>query len=179
MKIFKMIVRSLNSSKSQAYSLKMSFQFNMHSSGKIKPGSKWKWVLLFVGFPLLELWLILKLGSVMGWGVTLWLILMTGVIGGSLAHRQGFAIIQRIQMEMGQGRMPAGALLDGLFILVAGLVLITPGMITDLIGFCLLIPQIRRMVGARARRWLAQRFQMPQPTARPQDDLNNDDVIDV
>jgi UPF0716 protein FxsA len=88
----------------------MFFQFNMQSGRPIKPGGKWKWVLLFVGFPLLELWLILKLGAVMGWGATIWLILMTGFIGGTLAHRQGFATIQKIQEDMAQGRMPAGAL---------------------------------------------------------------------
>ena len=115
----------------------------------------------------------------MGWGATLWLILMTGVIGGTLAHRQGFATIQKIQMDMGQGRMPAGALLDGLLILVAGLVLITPGMITDMIGFCLLIPSLRRLLTHRATKWLSLRFKMPQPTARPQTELNDDDVIDV
>ncbi len=157
----------------------MFFQFNMQSGRPIKPGGKWKWVLLFVGFPLLELWLILKLGAVMGWGATIWLILMTGVIGGTLAHRQGFATIQKIQMDMAQGRMPAGALLHGLLILVAGLVLITPGIITDLIGFSLLIPPLRRLMSGRATRWISQRFKMPQPQARPQTGLNDDDVIDV
>ena len=157
----------------------MYFQFNMHSGRPIKPGGKWKWVLLFVGFPLLELWLILKLGSVMGWGATIWLILMTGIIGGTLAHRQGFATIQKIQMDMAQGRMPAGALLDGLLILVAGLVLITPGIITDLIGFSLLVPPLRRLMSGRATRWIGKRFKMPQPHVRPQTGLNDDDVIDV
>ena len=109
----------------------MLFQFNMQSGRPIRPGAKWKWLLLFVGFPLLELWLILKLSAVMGWGATIWLILMTGFMGGTLAHRQGFTTLQKIQRDMAQGRMPAGALLDGLLILVAGLLLITPGIITD------------------------------------------------
>ena len=157
----------------------MLFQFNMQSGRPIKPGAKWKWLLLFVGFPLLELWLILKLSAVMGWGATIWLILMTGFMGGTLAHRQGFTTLQKIQLDMAQGRMPAGALLDGLLILVAGLLLITPGIITDLVGFSLLIPPLRRLISGRAAGWVSQRFKMPQPHVKPQTGLDDEDVIDV
>ena len=116
----------------------------------------------------------------MGWGATIWLILMTGVIGGTLAHRQGFATIQKIQSDMAQGRMPAGALLDGLLILVAGLVLITPGIITDCIGFSLLIPPVRQLISRRATGLISKKFTPPVGGVRPQrENLNDDDVIDV
>ena len=162
----------------------MFVQFNWNSQRRTKPGGLWKWILLFVGFPLLELWLILKLGAVMGWGVTLWLILMTGVIGGTLAHRQGFATIQKIQQELSQGRMPAGTLFEGLLILVAGLVLITPGILTDSIGFCLLIPPIRKLICHRLVKKVGSKFQAPSGVppasgARPAQNLDGDDVIDV
>jgi len=146
----------------------------------MKRGSGWKWVLLFVGFPLLELWLILKLSAAMGWIMTLWLILMTGVIGGSLAYRQGFATIHKIQTEMGQGRMPAQVLFEGLLILIAGLVLVTPGIITDMMGFSLLIPPVRRFLGTRLQRLLKHKFGVSNASRpHPSQGMDDDDVIDV
>ena len=118
----------------------------------------------------------------MGWGVTLWLILMTGVIGGTLAHRQGFATIQKIQHEFSQGRMPAGALFEGLLILVAELVLITPGIVTDMLGFSLLIPPLRRVISRKLTKSIGSKFKgpsMPSEGARPAQNLDGDDVIDV
>jgi len=184
MKVFLVLAASLRSGGGRSCCLSMFVQFNWNSQRRVKPGGLWKWLLLFVGFPLLELWLILKLGAVMGWGVTLWLILMTGVIGGTLAHRQGFATIQKIQIELSQGRMPAGALFEGLLILVAGLVLITPGILTDSIGFCLLIPPVRTLICRRLIKSVGSKFQgapgsAPSTGARPAQNLDGDDVIDV
>jgi len=184
MKVFLALMAALRSGEGRSCCLSMFVQFNWNSQRRAKPGGLWKWILLFVGFPLLELWLILKLGAVMGWGVTLWLILMTGVIGGTLGHRQGFATIQKIQQELGQGRMPAGTLFEGLLILVAGLVLITPGILTDSIGFCLLIPPIRKLICHRLVKKVGSKFQVPPGAppasgARPAQNLDGDDVIDV
>jgi UPF0716 protein FxsA len=66
-----------------------------------------------------------------------------------------------------------------LLILVAGLLLITPGIITDLVGFSLLIPPLRRLISGRAAGWVSQRFKMPQPHVKPQTGLDDEDVIDV
>ena len=184
MKVFLALMAALRSGEVRSCCSSMFVQFNWNSQRRVKPGGLWKWILLFVGFPLLELWLILKLGAVMGWGVTLWLILMTGVIGGTLAHRQGFATIQKIQQELSLGRMPAGTLFEGLLILVAGLVLITPGMLTDSIGFCLLIPPVRKLICRRLVKKVGSKFQTPPGAppaagARPAQNLDGDDVIDV
>lgn len=184
MKVFLVLSSTLRSGGGRSCCLSMFVRFNWSSQRRVKPGGLWKWILLFVGFPLLELWLILKLGAVMGWGVTLWLILMTGVIGGTLAHRQGFATIQKIQAELSQGRMPARTLLEGLLILVAGLVLITPGILTDSIGFCLLIPPVRQLICRRLVQSIGRKFQgasgaSSASSARPAQHLDGDDVIDV
>ncbi|RMH15230.1 MAG: FxsA family protein [Acidobacteria bacterium] len=111
-------------------------------------------LLLFTLLPLAELWLLLEIGRVVGPLATVVLVLSTGLLGALLARRQGLGILARLRAETAAGRMPAAALLDGLLILVAGAVLITPGLITDLIGFALLLPAGRRAV----RRLLARRL---------------------
>jgi UPF0716 protein FxsA len=152
---------------------------NIGLSGYAKFRGRWKWLVLFVGFPLLEVWLIMKLKTSMGWPLTLWLILMTGVIGGSLAHRQGFTTIQKMQFEMAHGRMPAATLVDGLFIFAAGLLLITPGMITDAIGFCLLIPTLRAFFRKRLVAQFKRQFRASNVMSGTQSFSESDDVIDV
>jgi UPF0716 protein FxsA len=121
----------------------------------------------------------MKLKISMGWPLTLWLILMTGVIGGSLAHRQGFTTIQKMQFEMAHGRMPAATLVDGLFIFAAGLLLITPGMITDAIGFCLLIPTLRAFFRKRLVAQFKRQFRASNVMSGTQSFSESDDVIDV
>ncbi len=103
-------------------------------------------LILFIGLPLAELALLIKIGQLHGIGLTVALVVVTGITGASLARWQGFKILQRIRAELAQGRMPAPELLDGLLILVAGAVLLTPGLITDVLGFLLLVPASRRVI---------------------------------
>lgn len=103
-------------------------------------------LLLFTVLPALELWLLIKLGGVIGAGNTLLLIIATGVVGAYLARMQGFLITQKIQKEMNQGRLPTEEMLDGLMVLVGGIVLLTPGIITDCLGFMLLFPGTRVLI---------------------------------
>lgn len=102
--------------------------------------------LLFVIVPLLELALLVQLGQWVGLWPTLILVFTTGVAGAALARSQGLRAVASVQSEMAQGRIPAGSLLDGLAILVGGAFLLTPGLITDIAGFSLLIPFTRRIV---------------------------------
>jgi UPF0716 protein FxsA len=111
-------------------------------------------LLLFTVVPLLELFLLVKLGTVVGVGPTIALVIFTGVLGAWLARQQGIGVLRRLRAELEAGRLPAGALIDGLLILVAGAVLLTPGLLTDALGFVLLIPPSRAVV----RRILAARF---------------------
>ena len=110
---------------------------------------------LFIGLPILELAVLLRVAQVLHVSGTLALVLVTGVIGVMLARQQGLRTLARIQHDMNEGRMPAPHLVDGFLILVAGIVLMTPGLITDCAGFFLLIPAGRALV----KRWVRQRIE--------------------
>jgi UPF0716 protein FxsA len=110
-------------------------------------------LLLFTLVPLVELFLLVKLGTVIGIGATVLIVICTGVLGAWLARWQGLGVLRRLTEDLNQGRLPADTLIDGLLILIAGAVLLTPGLITDALGFLLLVPQgraaVRKMVAAR------------------------------
>jgi len=111
-------------------------------------------LLLFTVVPLIELGLLIQLGRVIGLAPTIAIVLLTGFAGAALARWQGLATMRRVQTDMAAGRVPADALVDGLLILVAGAVLLTPGLLTDIFGFLLLIPPTRTAV----RRALVEAF---------------------
>jgi UPF0716 protein FxsA len=110
-------------------------------------------LLLFTLVPLIELFLLVKLGTLIGIGATVLIVISTGVLGAWLARRQGLGVLRRLSEDLNEGRLPGDTLIDGLLILIAGALLLTPGLITDTIGFLLLVPQgrtvVRRMVAAR------------------------------
>ena len=112
-------------------------------------------LLLFTIVPLIELFVLVKLGTVIGVGPTVLIVICTGVLGAWLARWQGLGVLRRVSEDLSAGRLPADALIDGLLILIAGAVLLTPGLITDAIGFFLLVPQGRAVV----RRTVADRLQ--------------------
>lgn len=112
-------------------------------------------VALFVLLPLIELALLIQVGRLLGLGWTLALIMATGLLGATLARRQGLRAWLAIRSELQQGRPPGGALVDGLLILIGGIVLLTPGILTDLVGFSLLVPQTRNAL----KRVFRKRFQ--------------------
>ena len=103
-------------------------------------------LLLFILVPAIELALLLEVGRHLGTLPTLGLIAVTGVVGASLARRQGLAVLGRAQDQMARGELPTGSLADGVMILVAGALLITPGILTDAFGFLLLVPVFRDVV---------------------------------
>jgi len=80
---------------------------------------------------------------IIGAGPTILIVLVTGVLGGILAQAQGIRVIQQIVSDLGQGIFPAESLWDGLFILIGAVFLITPGLMTDLLGFLCIIPITR------------------------------------
>jgi UPF0716 protein FxsA len=125
-------------------------------------------LLLFTVVPLIELFLLVKLGTVIGIGPTVLIVISTGVLGAFLARRQGLGVLRRISQDLNEGRLPANALIDGLLILIAGAVLLTPGLITDALGFLLLVPQGRSVV----RKQVAARLEKRAVVADP-------DVIDA
>ena len=110
-------------------------------------------ILLFTVVPIVELALLIKVGQYIGVGYTLGIVVITGVVGAYLAKLQGLLTLRRIQDDINQGRMPADRLFDGVLILCGGILLLTPGFITDLIGFMGLIPFTRNLF----KQWLKQK----------------------
>ena len=99
--------------------------------------------LLTVG-PLVELTILMRMAERFTWRWTLGLVLFTGILGAWLARREGLKAATRIRSDLANGVQPMGSVVDGALILVAGVVLVTPGVLTDLCGFALLIPPFRR-----------------------------------
>lgn len=140
-------------------------------------------VLLFVAMPVLELTLLKLLWDATSLPFTITLVLCTGVLGAWLARMQGLSAWRKIHQAMASGRAPGQELIDGVMILLAGAVLITPGMITDCVGFALLVPQVRRAIGRRAvatfkKRTVAQ-FTMHTGSDDPPDVESGPTVIDA
>jgi len=107
-----------------------------------------KLLMLFIVVPATELAILIEVGRQIGTINTLLLIVATGVLGASLAGRQGVGVVRKIQIEMASGHLPGDAIFDGLLILIAGIVLMTPGILTDIAGFLCLIPATRRAIKA-------------------------------
>ena len=114
-------------------------------------------VLFVVLIPLIELVMLSQVLNKAGLLPTLLLVFSTGIIGISLARRQGAAAWKGIQRQMSSGRTPSKEILDGVMILFAGAFLITPGIVTDVVGFSLLVPQLRIWLGSRLSRWFLSR----------------------
>lgn len=109
---------------------------------------------LFVLVPLVELALLIEVGRRFGTVNTVLLIVVTGTLGAMLAKQQGLSALKRVRGELDRGEVPASAVADGLLILSAGVLLITPGILTDIVGFSLLIPWVRTQV----KSWLLGLF---------------------
>lgn len=101
-------------------------------------------LLLFVGVPLLELYFLIKVGSEIGAIPTIFLTVFTAVLGGLLVRLQGFTTLLRVREALARDEVPAFDMLEGAILLVAGILLLLPGFVTDAIGFILLIPPVRR-----------------------------------
>lgn len=102
-----------------------------------------KLILLFTVVPLLDFALLLKVGDYIGFINTVILVIATGAIGAYFAKREGRDILNKIKFDMSQGRMPADELLGGLCVIIGGVCLVSPGLITDALGFALVLPITR------------------------------------
>ncbi|AOM82259.1 FxsA family protein [Salisediminibacterium beveridgei] len=100
-------------------------------------------LLLLIIVPAMEIGVLILSGNTIGVIPTILLIILTGILGAALAKKEGLNAIRTAQLQASQGQVPASVLLDGICILVGGVVLLTPGFITDAMGFLLLIPQTR------------------------------------
>jgi len=110
---------------------------------------------LFLILPAVELALLMYVSTIIGFGETVAIIVVTGIVGGLLAKREGVSAWNRLNRKMAKGGLPGDELVDGVIILIAGALLVTPGVLTDVVGFMGLIPPSRRMI----RRYALKRFQ--------------------
>lgn len=115
--------------------------------------------LLFVVVPLLELILLIQIGQVVGLWPTIGLVVLTGAVGAALARSQGLKTLWAFQEATSRGALPAEAIQDGLAILVGGAFLLTPGLLTDIVGFALLVPPTRRWVVQRIKKAFMSRLE--------------------
>lgn len=96
--------------------------------------------LIFLLVPILEIYLLIKVGGFIGALPTIGLVVLTAVIGSAMLRHQGVAVLRQAQRNIDQGTLPARALLDGVFLVIGGALLLTPGFFTDAVGFLCLIP---------------------------------------
>lgn len=110
-------------------------------------------LLIFIAMPIIEIAVLLRVGSSLGWLLTLAIVILTAILGTALLRQQGLATLNRARQRLGAGEMPAEQLLEGMVLLVGGVLLLTPGFVTDAFGFACLVPISRRWLA----RWIATR----------------------
>jgi len=119
-----------------------------------------KLIILFIVVPTAELALLIEIGRLIGLWPTIGIVVLTGIIGGSLLKQQGISTISRFKRDFRSGIFPADTLLHGVLIIIGGAFLLTPGIVTDLLGFLLLIPLTRSIVSKFVKAYLKKRFQV-------------------
>ena len=124
-----------------------------------------KLFLAFTIIPIIEIYLLIEIGAIFGALSAVILVILTGFLGAFLARMQGLQTLYRIQESLREGRMPSGELLDALLIVIAGLVLLTPGFLTDSAGFLLLIPATRNSI----KYWLRRQIELRYVSNSPED----------
>ncbi len=117
-----------------------------------------KLLFLFIVTPMAELLLLIEIGKAIGTLEVILLTIVTGIAGAALAKSQGLSVLRKMQQEMAEGRMPASNLIDGVMILVGGILLLTPGVLTDLFGLLLLIPWTRVLIKKILMKWMIHKI---------------------
>lgn len=112
---------------------------------------------LFIGVPAVEIYVLIKVGGLIGALPTLGIIVATGVAGAALAKHQGLTAVKQVQDAISSGDRIGSSLVEAALVLAAGLLMLTPGFITDAVGLSLLVPPIRSLAAARIVKWGASR----------------------
>ena len=156
-----------------------------------------KLLILFILVPLIELALFMTLGEKLGLLTTVAIIIITGFIGAALAKSEGRKALSNFRKALSEGRVPHQEATDGILILLAGAVLLTPGFLTDAVGFLLLIPPVRALIRVQLAQRLKDKIHVSVPNmpdgmgvpeafqqsnskpSRKSSSLDNGEVIDV
>jgi UPF0716 protein FxsA len=126
---------------------------------KNKPAVLFYLILVFTAIPIIELALLLRIGERIGTVNTIAVVIITGILGAYLARSQGLMVVKKIKQDISLGIMPGDKLLEGALIFVGGIVLLTPGFLTDFAGFLLLIPFTRNLIKQRLKSRIRARIQ--------------------
>ena len=105
-------------------------------------------LIAFLAIPIIEIYLLIKVGGIIGVGWTIFIVIGTAVLGAGLLRQQGFSTWTRLNKSMAQGQLPPTILVEGILLLLSGAFLLTPGFFTDTIGFLFLTPFVRKMFAA-------------------------------
>ena len=118
----------------------------------------WKLALLFTVIPMIEVSLLVTIGWYLGpiWATLV--VVLTGFLGAWLAKREGMGVLRKLRADLQKGLPPAGRIVEGVLVLAGGLLLVTPGVLTDLTGFALIIPFTRRLIAPIVTRWAVRWF---------------------
>jgi len=111
-------------------------------------------LLLFIIVPAIEMWGLITVGRWIGALPTIGLVILTGVLGAWLAKQQGLQVARLVQLQLARGEMPTDALLDGILVLSGAILLLTPGFVTDTVGFLLLFPYTRAVIRHGLKQWI-------------------------
>lgn len=106
-------------------------------------------LLAFIAMPIIEIALLLRVGEAFGWLPTLLVVIITAVVGSAMLRQQGLATLNKARTRMDSGEMPAQQMLEGVLIMIGGVLLLTPGFVTDAFGFACLIPLTRQWMASR------------------------------
>lgn len=117
-----------------------------------------KLFILFTLVPVIELALLIKIGSIIGLFNTIAIVIMTALIGAYMVKLEGIGVMYRIQQNMQEGIFPAEELINGMMILIAGALLLTPGFFTDVIGFLMVFPVSRNYIKKVARSYIKRKM---------------------
>jgi len=117
-----------------------------------------KLFLIFAVVPLIELGILIEIGSHIGVLNTITLVILTAVVGAYMVRQEGLGVLYRIQKNMNEGQFPADELINGAMILVAGALLLTPGVFTDIIGFLMVFPASRNFIRKFITKYLEKKI---------------------
>ena len=134
--------------------------------------------LLLTILPLLELALLLLMGQYTGVPFTLAFVVLTALAGAILLRYQGIQTFRNIQRDLQEKRMPTDSLLDGLFIFIAAVLLILPGVTTDIVGLTILIPPLRNLYKFWLVRWFKSRFKLQEFAASARTQVIDSHIVD-
>ena len=102
--------------------------------------------IFFIIIPIIEITVLMQVGAVLGVWPTIAIVILTAWVGAKYVRQQGIATLNSVQTKMAQGQMPSDEIVTGLVLLVAGVLLVTPGFVTDFLGLSLLIPAVRQAI---------------------------------